>query len=60
VCHTLALPFTFFKKVAEGKRRNYYGNSKNFTMQKYTQSSKNPLKEEETTILKYIIIITLY
>jgi hypothetical protein len=51
VCHTVALPFTFFKKYLKAKEELW--KLKYFSMQKYNLK-KNPLKE--TKILQDIII----
>jgi hypothetical protein len=51
-CHTVALPFTF-KSILRQKEE--LCKLKYFTMQKYTQSSKYPLKQ--TKIVQDIITI---
>jgi hypothetical protein len=52
VCHTVALPFTFFKKSILRQKKNY-GNL-NILAFKNVIFKKNPL--EETKILQDIII----
>ncbi len=53
VCHTMALPFTL-KSILMQKKR-IMENQIYFTMQKYTNLQKNPLKE--TKILQDIITL---